>query len=124
MAGLLLYLNEENYLYAYVTHEEEQGRVLRLMKCAANDFSYEAEAVPLGSGDPVHLAAAGEGSRGQIYFRTGAEPGWKKLYEPQELGFLSGGFTGNFIGIAAHDMGQFAGSYADFASFRYEGKDH
>lgn len=42
---------------------------------------------------------------------------------PQELGFLSGGFTGNFIGIAAYDIGQFAGSHADFSHFRYEGKD-
>ncbi|MBW4081353.1 glycoside hydrolase family 43 protein [Paenibacillus sp. S150] len=122
MAGLLLYLNDENYLYAYVTHDG-QGRVLRLMKCAADHFSLEPEAVPLGDGQPVHLAAAGEGAKGQFYFRTGDEPAWTELYASQELGFLSGGFTGNFIGIAAHDMGRFAGSHSDFACFRYEGKD-
>jgi len=36
---------------------------------------------------------------------------------------LSGGFTGNFIGISAHDLDHFAGSYADFTYFKYQGKD-
>lgn len=123
MAGLMLYLNDENYLYAYVTHELEQGRVLRLMKCAADSFSYEPEAIPLTGHLPVQLAVSVEGAGGQFFYRTGDEEEWTALHSPQELGFLSGGFTGNFIGIAAHDMGQFAGSYADFSRFRYEGKD-
>ncbi|MDQ0493026.1 beta-xylosidase [Paenibacillus brasilensis] len=42
----------------------------------------------------------------------------------QDISFLSGGFTGNFVGIAAHDMQQFQGSYADFSHFLYHGKDH
>ncbi|MNN86057.1 hypothetical protein D3C81_2034190 [compost metagenome] len=93
------------------------------MKCAADSFTYEPEAIPLTGHLPVQLAVSVEGAGGQFFYRTGDEEEWTALYSPQELGFLSGGFTGNFIGIAAHDMGQFAGSYADFSRFRYEGKD-
>ena len=28
MAGMLLYLNDKNYIYAYITHDEEKGKVL------------------------------------------------------------------------------------------------
>ncbi|HFD1730423.1 TPA: hypothetical protein QFK66_001934 [Enterococcus faecium] len=38
--------------------------------------------------------------------------------------YLSGGFTGNFIGIAVHDLNKKRGSYADFEFFKYDGKDH
>ncbi|RCN73677.1 glycoside hydrolase family 43 protein, partial [Enterococcus faecium] len=37
---------------------------------------------------------------------------------------LSGGCTGNFIGIAVHDLNKKRGSYADFEFFKYDGKDH
>ncbi|MNB79777.1 Beta-xylosidase [compost metagenome] len=123
MAGLLLYLNEDNYLYAYITKEQGQGRVLRLMKCEADSFSYEPAAVVLDDQSPVQLAVSVDGATGQFFYRSGDTEEWAALYGTQELGFLSGGFTGNFVGIAAHDMNQFEGSYADFAHFRYEGKD-
>lgn len=123
MAGLMLYLNVDNYLYAYISHDEEHGRVLRLMKCAADSFTLEPGCIPLSENLPVHLAVEVHESIGQFYYRGGEGCDWIPLFEAVDIRFLSGGFTGNFVGIAAHDMQQFQGSYADFAYFRYEGFD-
>ncbi|MCV9948300.1 glycoside hydrolase family 43 protein [Paenibacillus sp. BT-177] len=124
MAGLLLYLNEEDYLYAYVSYEEGVGKVLRMMRCEANSFTLVPQVVALQNDLPVHLAVEVHASHAQFYYGVGDEPSWKRLFEIQDISFLSGGFTGNFVGIAAHDMQQFQGSYADFSHFLYYGKDH
>ncbi|MEH7548849.1 hypothetical protein, partial [Neobacillus vireti] len=42
---------------------------------------------------------------------------------PQDVLFLAGGFTGNFVGIGIHDTDRKAGSYADFDYFEYQGFD-
>ena len=123
MAGLLLYLNVDNYLYAYISHDEEQGKVLRMLKCAADSFELEPRSIPLSEDLPVHLAVEVHESIGQFYYRSGEGCDWIPLFEPVDIRFLSGGFTGNFVGIAAHDMQQFQGSYADFSHFRYDGFD-
>lgn len=121
MAGLMLYLNEDNYWFAYVTREKEQGKVLRLMRCEKDEFTLESVIVKLEEGKPLQLAVDVSGVNGQFYYRT-EEGEWNELGEAHHVGFLSGGFTGNFVGIAAHDMNQFMGSYADFSYFRYTGK--
>ena len=123
MAGLLLYLNDENYLYAYVSHEEGQGKVLRMMRCEGNSFTLVPEAILIEDHLPIHLAVDVNETEGQFYYHIGDESAWVPLFEKQNISFLSGGFTGNFVGIAAHDMQQFKGSYADFVHFRYQGND-
>ena len=122
MAGLLLYLNEDNYLYAYITHEEEHGKVLRLMRCERDEFTIEPVAIKLKEGEALRIAVEVQEVTGQFVYLTGEDTEWKPLGDSQNISFLSGGFTGNFIGIAAHDMQQFRGSHADFSYFRYQGK--
>lgn len=125
MAGLLLFLNAENYLYAYITSENGQPQ-LRLMRRNYDDFSIFEHAVSLKDEelDGVELAVEGEVETGRFYYRLpGTESEWKLLSEDLDLSFLSGGFTGNFIAIACHDMNQFNGTYADFDYFTYKGKD-
>ncbi len=124
MAGLLLYLNDENYLYAYVSYEEGQGKVLRMMRCEADTFTLVPHAIILQEDLPIHLAVEVHATQGRFYYHLGNEPTWTPLFEKQNISFLSGGFTGNFVGIAAHDMQQFQGSYADFSHFLYHGQDH
>lgn len=123
MAGLLLYLNEDSYLYAYLSHEEGTGKVLRLMSCKADEFTAEPVIIGLNTNEPVRIAVDVQEVTAQFSYQAGNETEWKPVGEPHNISFLSGGFTGNFVGIAAHDMNQFGGSYADFAYFRYEGKE-
>ncbi|XRF76509.1 hypothetical protein OGM84_08445 [Pediococcus acidilactici] len=42
----------------------------------------------------------------------------------QDISFLSGGFTGNFIGLDVIDMYQRNSSYAHFSNFSYMDHDH
>ncbi len=126
MAGLVLYLNDENYLYACVSHEGN-SKVLRLMRCAADQFYVYPDAVAIEEQGIIHLAVEVHDTTARFYYQiTGSETSeaeqqaWKPLYGEENISFLSGGFTGNFVGIAAHDMYQFKGSYADFSHFSYE----
>ncbi|GGG03040.1 xylan 1,4-beta-xylosidase [Paenibacillus albidus] len=123
MAGMMLYLNEDNYVYAYISHEEGV-KVLRMCWCAAAQFTLLPDTVVLEAGLPVHLAVEVQETKAAFFYRTGEQSSWNPLLEAPDIHFLSGGFTGNFVGIAAHDMNQLQGSYADFAYFRYEGKGH
>ncbi|MWV43890.1 family 43 glycosylhydrolase [Paenibacillus sp. HJL G12] len=123
MAGLILYLNEDNYVYAYTSHEDGQGKVLRMMRCAADEFVLLPEVIPLEDDAPVHLAVDVDGTKAQFHYRSSAEETWRPLHKTQNISFLCGGFTGNFVGIAAHDMNQYQGSHADFSYFRYEGTE-
>lgn len=121
MAGLMLYLNEDNYWYAYVSFEEGRGKVLRLIRCERDDTVVDPIVIDLNDNEAVRLAVDVSGVNGQFYYRSEEE--WQPLGSAQNISFLSGGFTGNFVGIAAHDMNQFGGSSADFAYFRYKGRD-
>ncbi|MNP13159.1 Beta-xylosidase [compost metagenome] len=123
MSGMLLYLNEDRYLYAYISYEEGQGKVLRMMKCEGDTFTLVSEVIVLEKDAPIYIAVEVNETHGQFYYHSGDKSPWEPLFERQNISFLSGGFTGNFVGIAAHDMQQFQGSYADFAFFRYVGKD-
>ncbi|MCJ7842091.1 glycoside hydrolase family 43 protein [Lederbergia sp. NSJ-179] len=122
MAGLILYLNDSNYLYAYITHDEEKGRVIRLLRSKKNESILFPETVQVEEGE-MELKIEVAGPTGQFYYRIARQDVWQQIGPPQDLLFLSGGFTGNFVGIAVHDMDEKNGSYADFDYFDYQGLD-
>ncbi|KAF1300564.1 MULTISPECIES: glycoside hydrolase family 43 protein [Enterococcus] len=122
MAGLLLYLNDTNYLYAYVTYEENQGKVLRFMRCENGECHVSETAIPLTEATTC-LKVSVNGPTGKFYYRENQKNNWLPLNEVQDLLFLAGGFTGNFVGIAVHDMDKKAGCFADFDFFDYHGND-
>ena len=120
---MLMFLNMKNYLYAYIT-EEDGDRVLRLLKSNDGEVVILDPKVILPADDhAVELAVTGEAETGSFHYRLPNETEWKDLATDLDLTFLSGGFTGNFIAIASHDMNQYKGSYADFDYFTYLGKD-
>ncbi|MED4040071.1 glycoside hydrolase family 43 protein [Niallia taxi] len=123
MAGLLLYLNENNYLYAYLTYDEEAGRVIRLMKCAEGKFTLTPVCIKMGDGE-VKFKVEVNGPVANFYYQTVDSTAWQQIGDAQDVMFLSGGFTGNFVGIAVHDLDRKANSYADFDYFEYYGFDN
>ena len=122
MAGLMLYLNDSNYLYMYVTNDEQHGRVIRFMQCEKSEFHLSPIMLPVPKGE-IELKIIGDKATGKFYYRTEDETTWHEVEYTQNLLFLSGGFTGNFIGIVVHDMDKKEGSYADFNYFQYVGLD-
>lgn len=122
MAGLMLFLNDDNYLYTYLTYDEIRGRVIRLMKCKNGEFTLFPTIIPIEDGE-VELKVEVNGPIGKFYYRINGMDTWQAVGTSQDLLFLAGGFTGNFIGIGVHDMDQKSGSYADFDYFAYHGFD-
>ena len=122
MAGVLLYLNDSNYLYAYLTYDETNGRVIRLMKCADGEFLLNPVIIQAEQGE-VEFKVEVNGPVANFYYRMESMDTYQEIGEVQDVLFLSGGFTGNFVGIAVHDMDRKAGSYADFDCFEYHGLD-
>lgn len=122
MAGLILYLNDEKYLYAYITYDEEHGRVLRMIRSDHNETVVLPDITPIKDGE-VELKVEVNEATGQFYYRISEDGNWQTLGSAHDVKFLSGGFTGNFVGIAVHDMDRVRGSYADFNFFDYQGLD-
>lgn len=122
MAGLLLYLNTENYLYLCITHDEKQGKVLRSMKSVDGVFELSDQIVGLNTDENVILSVEADHGHAQFsYNKEDAEP--TLFGDKQDITFLSGGFTGDFIALAVQDMNQFKGCHADFTYFDYKGLD-
>jgi xylan 1,4-beta-xylosidase len=122
MAGLVLYLNEKNYIYCYVTYEEEIGKCLRIIKAEEGTVTLEKDILPLKE-EKTYLKVEADGPTGKFFVREDERHPWQQIGDPQNLLVLAGGFTGNFVGIAVHDLMKKGGSYADFDFFLYHGYD-
>lgn len=118
MAGMLLYLNEKNYIYLYITHDEKKGKVLRLMKSIDGTFNLISSKYELEENSAVKLGVKVDGIIAQFYYEENKEK--KPVAELQDISFLSGGFTGNFIGLSCQDMNMYKGCHADFSYFKYK----
>ena len=128
VAGLVLFYDTCNWIYAYVTWDERQNaRVLRVLRCDYKAFAYGSGAVPLPAG-AVDLRVQVDGAAAQFYWRAQGAPGWRTLGGVQPADHLSDdyieqrrgrcAFTGAMVGICAQDMDAHR-SFADFRGFRY-----
>lgn len=115
MAGLLLYLDIMNYAYLYISRDEQDGIVVQLMKVVRDAFIIRQQKVKV-SGNKVKLSVKVHGV--DAIFAV-AEHGLWQEFATEDISFLSGGYTGNFIGVAVQDLGKKNGCYAEFASFSY-----
>ncbi|EGP4759551.1 glycoside hydrolase family 43 protein [Enterococcus faecium] len=122
MAGLVLYLNESNYIYCYVTWDENKGKCLRMIESENGVAQIEDWRIPLTE-KKTFLKVAVRKETAQFYLKDTPSEEWKEVGLQKNMCILSGGFTGNFIGIVVHDLNRKRGSYADFEFFKYEGKD-
>lgn len=127
VAGLVLFYDTCNWIYAFVTWDERIGsRILRIIRCDFKDFCYGSDMIPLTEGS-VELKVEVEREKAQFYYRmNGSE--WTPLGERQPADHLSDdyietrrkrcAFTGAMVGICAQDMDAHQ-SYADFSKFDY-----
>src|SRR5699024_1820887 len=67
MAGMLLYLNDKNYIYAYITHDEEKGKVLRIMKAVDGIFDLSPVIIELEENQAVKLGIEVDDVEAQFY---------------------------------------------------------
>lgn len=121
MAGLILLYDTDNYLYLHISHDEDVGKCITLLKAENKKYEYLTDYVPLQPGRDVVLALSLQGTKAQFFYGYRGEP-LRKAGEGIGAGFLSdeacreGWFTGTMIGICCQDLAGF-GRHADFDWF-------
>ncbi|GEN26203.1 glycoside hydrolase 43 family protein [Halomonas cupida] len=128
-AGLIAYYNRFKFHYLAVARNDSGDKVLSLISCCdewpTGNLTTVDTGVVLRPGLPVRLGM--DIREGELQFRY-AHGGvdWQPVGPVLDASLLSdegsgrahGYFTGNFLGIAAHDISG-RGTSADFAEFRY-----
>lgn len=125
LAGLILFYDTCNWIYALVTRDDGGQRYARVLRCDFKDFSYGSEALPLPDG-PVGLRVEVDGAVARFWVECGGR--WTPLGDTQPADHLSDdyietrrsrcAFTGAMMGICAQDMDAHR-SFADFQGFDY-----
>ena len=125
MAGLILMYDTDNYLYLHVSHDEDCGKCITLLKAENKKYVYLSDYLPLKQEEAVYLKL--EIDNGQVQFFYGYEEEYhsgklKEIGPCVNASFLSdeackeGWFSGTMIGICCQDLTGF-GKHADFDWF-------
>jgi xylan 1,4-beta-xylosidase len=128
-AGLVCYYNSSKFHYLYISHDETNGRHLRVMTCTPDSPQTDSftPPIPIPAGKPVHLRVEIDFERLYFAYRVeGGQGGWQRLPQQFDASILSDeatapgqpNFTGAFIGMACQDMSG-AALPADFDFFEY-----
>jgi xylan 1,4-beta-xylosidase len=122
MAGLICMYDDENFYYLALTHDEQQGKSVQLLACAADRMRVVAlAAIDAKWPSTIHLRADFDHERIAFFISQDTQQ-WIAVGESVDATALSDetpskgiGFTGTFVGMCAHDM---AGTMA-IADFDY-----
>lgn len=121
MAGLILLYDTDNYLYLHLSHDEDVGKCITLLKAENKRYAYLTDYIPVETGRDIvlHLSLTGT----QVQFSYGLRGETLRNIGPLvNAGFLSdetcreGWFTGAMAGICCQDLTGF-GKHADFDWF-------
>jgi xylan 1,4-beta-xylosidase len=121
MAGLVVLYDTDNYFYLHISHDEDCGKCVTLLKAENKKYEYLTGYLSIPAGIPVELRAAVRNFYFTFSYRLeGGE--WKELAADVDGSFLSdeacteGWFTGSMAGICCQDLTG-AGKFADFDWF-------
>lgn len=124
LAGLIFMYDTENYLYLHVTHDEDLGKCISIIRSVNGTWDYPEKFIPLESDKEVILQ--GKVDHGLIQFYYGYEEDKLQAIGPEmDCSFISdeackeGWFTGAMVGLCTQDM---TGDRkpADFDWFEYK----
>lgn len=129
MAGLTCFYNTENYMYAYVSYDEDRNcRILDILTCTHGKTVVELGEERISVPDQVssiRLEVRVNCEKLQFYYSWEQEP-WKPLGEELPADHLSDDyirdsalvFTGSMVGICVQDLYDHS-AFADFDCFYY-----
>ncbi|WP_443751336.1 glycoside hydrolase family 43 protein [Asticcacaulis solisilvae] len=130
-AGLVCYYNATKFHYAYISHDPELGRHLRVMSALPDPRRPETLSAiyPLPAGR-IALRVLSDGRQIRFAWKPEGAATWNELAEIFDATALSDeatlpghpSFTGTFVGMACQDMSGEAYP-AGFAWFEYQNRD-
>ncbi|BAP84752.1 glycosyl hydrolase family 43 [Paucilactobacillus hokkaidonensis JCM 18461] len=116
LAGMALYLDIDNYLFLAITYDEKVGKCVRLLQSVKGEFNIINDPIAVKN-HTFTLKIDVDELLGKFEIVDGKTTTTVK--DNVALGFLSGGFTGNFIALDVIDMAQKNRAKAQFNSFDY-----
>jgi xylan 1,4-beta-xylosidase len=126
-AGLVCYYGQNKFHYLHVSHDDANGKHIRVMSALPDAPVGDAFTAPIkiASGRPVGLRVEVDEERLYFAYRLG-DGAWQRLPEQFDASILSDeaqmpgtpNFTGAFVGMACQDMAG-TGAAADFDQFTY-----
>jgi xylan 1,4-beta-xylosidase len=130
-AGLVCYYNSTKFHYAYVSHDEEAGRHLRVLSALPDLACPEtlSQIYPLPGG-PIELRIRSDGRHLTFSYRPAGDGAWSDLGEVFDATILADeatlpgypSFTGTFVGMACQDTSGLT-CPAHFDRFEYIARD-
>lgn len=108
MAGLILWYDNDNYLYLNVTWDEELGKVITLLKAENKQYTSPFGYIPVPENNPFKLRLVLNHGYASFSWNTNAE--WHSLGPEMDASFLSdeacmeGWFTGTMAGLCCQDL--------------------
>lgn len=115
LAGMTLYLDTQNFVLLMATVDENNQPVIELQKEVQGEFK-RLKQIPINGQGKYHLEIVLDNTTGEFNIDDGS--GMKSLGQT-DISFLSGGFTGNFIGLDVIDMHRRNDTAAKFTNFSY-----
>ena len=123
LAGLTAYYDERNNYQLVITQDEQQGKVLKIIKTDSGKYDELNESkVPLPENRTIYLRAAIDSTELQFFYSLD-ETSWIYIGEKLDATILSDeydglNFTGAFVGIAVFDYRNMS-KKAQFDYFEY-----
>ena len=124
MAGLILMYDTDNYLYLHLSHDEDVGKCITLLKAENKRYEYLTEYIPIEKERDIVLQISLRGTQAQFSYGFRGEA-LRNIGAGVNASFLSdeacreGWFTGAMVGICCQDLTGF-GKYADFDWFEVQ----
>ncbi len=121
MAGLILMYDTDNYLYLHLSHDEDVGKCITLLKAENRRYEYLMEYIPIEKERDIVLRISLRGTQAQFSYGFRGEA-LRNIGPGVNASFLSdeacreGWFTGAMVGICCQDLTGF-GKHADFDWF-------
>ena len=121
MAGLILMYDTDNYLYLHLSHDEDVGKCITLLKAENRRYQYLTEYIPIEKERDIVLQISLRGTQAQFSYGFRGEA-LRNIGPGVNASFLSdeacreGWFTGAMVGICCQDLTGF-GKHADFDWF-------
>lgn len=118
MAGLILMYDTDNYLYLHLSHDEDVGKCITLLKAENKRYEYLTDYIPIEQERDIVLQLSLRGTQAQFSYGIRGEA-LRDIGPSVNASFLSdeacreGWFTGAMVGICCQDLTGF-GKYADF----------
>lgn len=115
LAGITLYLDTLNYALLVITVDENNNPVIELQKEVQGEFN-RIKQIPINDHGQYHLEVTIDNEAASFIIDDGNN---RLSLGTTDISFLSGGFTGNFIGLNVIDMHRRNSTAALFKNFSY-----